>query len=427
MIGVVADDTTGANDIGIMFAKHGYQTRVLTLNPDLQPEALQGDAVIIDMDSRLDSPAVAAEKVRQATRLLMARGCQVYWKKTCSVFRGNVGAESDALLDTLGAQFGVAVAAFPKNGRTTRDGIHYVRGTPLAESEFRNDPVHPMTESDLRKVLQAQTPHAVGHVNLETVRGGAEAIRQALGALRGQVRYALVDAVTQADLAAIAEATAGERVLLGSSALAEELPPFWPPLTTDSVVDDADLTDLCGVFTVAGSLMPQTRAQVEAAARAGIACLELDTVKVLTEEGARAEVEGLLAAAVPLLWDGQDVVVHSAHQPEQVRATKARGAELGLSEVEVSRAVSRTLAAVTAAVLQETGLKKLIVMGGDTSGTVTRSLGIHGNIVLDEIEPGLPAGLALGVPPLLLVLKSGSFGSPEFLLKAINHLKEHAK
>lgn len=427
MIGVVADDTTGANDIGVMFAKHGYHTRVLALTPELGPEALECDAVVIDTDSRLDKPEVAAEKVRRATRLLMEKGCTVYWKKTCSVFRGNVGVEFDAMLDTLGADFGVAVAAFPKNGRTTVHGTHSVRGVPLAESEFRRDPVHPTTESDLRRVLQNQTPHPVGHVDLDTVRGGVDAIKEALDGLRGRVRYALFDAETQADLATIAEATAGEKVQLGGSGLAEELPPFWPPATSGIAAKDLDLSDPCGVFAVAGSLMPQTLAQVETASQAGLPCLELDTVALLTEAGARAEMERIVAAAVPLLRAGRDVVVHSAHRPEQVAATKAAGAELGIPEVEVSRAVSRTLAEITDSVLQATGLKKLVILGGDTTGTVIRRLGIQGNIVLDEIEPGLPSGLALGVPPLLLVLKSGSFGKPEFLLKAMAHLKEYAK
>jgi uncharacterized protein YgbK (DUF1537 family) len=283
-----------------------------------------------------------------------------------------------------------------------------------------------MTESDMRLVLQRQTPHPVGHVDLETVRRGAGAIKEALDGLRGRVRYALLDAETQADLVTIAQATATEKVQLGSSGLAEELPPFWPPVASGAAGKDVDLFDPCGVFSVAGSLMPQTRAQVEAASRAGIPCLELDTVALLAEEGARAEIERILAAAIPLLRAGRDVVVHSAHRPEQVAATKAAGSELGLPEVEVSRAVSRTLAEITVSVLQATGLKKLVVMGGDTSGTVTRRLGIQGNIVLDEIEPGLPSGLALGVPPLLLVLKSGSFGKPEFLLKAMEHLKEYA-
>jgi uncharacterized protein YgbK (DUF1537 family) len=146
----------------------------------------------------------------------------------------------------------------------------------------------------------------------------------------------------------------------------------------------------------------------------------------LTEAGARAEMERIVAATLPLLRAGRDVVVHSAHLPEQVDATKAAGAELGLPEVEVSRAVSRTLAEITASVLRATGLKKLVIMGGDTTGTIVRRLGIQGNIVLDEIEPGLPSGLALGVAPLLVVLKSGSFGKPEFLLKAIDHLKGYA-
>lgn len=29
IIGVVADDTTGANDIGVMFSKNGYLTKIV--------------------------------------------------------------------------------------------------------------------------------------------------------------------------------------------------------------------------------------------------------------------------------------------------------------------------------------------------------------------------------------------------------------
>ncbi|HEX2864135.1 MAG TPA: four-carbon acid sugar kinase family protein, partial [Deinococcales bacterium] len=143
LMGVVADDLTGAGDIGVLFAKHGLAVRVFTADLDVrelpallaaragQGEAGRTDVVVLDTDSRLLPAAEAAARVRAATRALQACGCRRFWKKTCSVFRGNVGVEFDALLDTLGLDFAPAVAAFPRNGRTTVQGRHFVRGVPL--------------------------------------------------------------------------------------------------------------------------------------------------------------------------------------------------------------------------------------------------------------------------------------------------------
>lgn len=44
------------------------------------------------------------------------------------------------------------------------------------------------------------------------------------------------------------------------------------------------------------------------------------------------------------------------------------------------------------------------------------------NVVLHG-SPGLPSCIALTDPMLMLVLKSGSFGSPDFFARAIEHLK----
>ena len=92
-----------------------------------------------------------------ACEILLAWGAERLYKKTCSVFRGNVGAELDAMLDAAGAESAVVVAAFPANGRTTRGGIHHVRGVPLDQSEFARDPIHPRTESNLVADLARQT------------------------------------------------------------------------------------------------------------------------------------------------------------------------------------------------------------------------------------------------------------------------------
>src|SRR5579875_1312991 len=132
MIGVVADDITGANDIGVMFSKEGCQTVVASLEGAIPDDGV--DVAVIDTDSRLNSPTTAYAKTREAVHRLASRGYKRYFIKTCSVFRGNIGATFDAALDELNTSFACIILGFPKNGRTTVDGVHYVRGVKLEES-----------------------------------------------------------------------------------------------------------------------------------------------------------------------------------------------------------------------------------------------------------------------------------------------------
>lgn len=426
-VGVVADDLTGAGDIGSMFAKQGYAVRIFSSETDLDglPERLAGrrtDVVILDSDSRMAPPAVAYERVRRATAALRRAGCALFYKKTCSVFRGNVGPEFDAMLDELDESFGLAVAAFPKNGRQTCCGEHFVHGRPLADSEFARDPVHPMTESNLVTLLQRQTERRVGLIPLAAVRQGPEALRRAMAAARAEgVSYGLCDAQTQADLASIAEAAARERVLLGSSALCEELPALWERMPPFDPLAGLELRESSGVLVIAGSVMPQTQAQVTALAEAGALLLTLANEEALLDpKGAVARLADQAAAA---LRAGRHTVVRSANWPEAVAAAHAMGAAMGLDRVAVSRRISTLLAQVAAQALTASGARRLVTLGGDTSAALCRELGIDETVVVAEIAPGLPSSLAPGDRPLLLVLKSGSFGGPTFGLEAIRHLQ----
>jgi uncharacterized protein YgbK (DUF1537 family) len=107
-----------------------------------------------------------------------------------------------------------------------------------------------------------------------------------------------------------------------------------------------------------------------------------------------------------------------------VARTRAAGRARGLSLSQVSRLVSGALAEVAAGLASRAGLARLVVAGGETSAAVCARLGVDAVRVWREIQPGLPSCISLGSPPLLLVLKSGSFGTPDFLEQAVAHLKE---
>lgn len=426
-MGVVADDVTGSNDIGIMFAKSGCLTHVFAYN-GIEEFTLgaQSDAqiVILDTNSRLDTANVAYEKVFEATRALQEAGCRQFHNKTCSVFRGNIGTEFDAMLDALGLEFAVVVLGFPKNGRVTKNGIHYVHGKKLEDSEFRNDPVHPMRQSNLVDILQGQTKRKVGLVNYKVIDQGAAALREQIDHMRSSYNYVILDVRDQADLATIAAAVYDEPVLCGSSALAEELPHAWGIACRAEDKLDIPHVEGEGILCVAGSLMPQTAAQIEHLRQLGTPTFILDSLNLFVPAKQASEINRLVKEITATIKTGSDAMLHSPNDPEVVALTRATGAKHGLAEIAVSRLVSQTLAEVTARVLSLSGQNRLVVAGGETSADVCSRLGIHGMRVWKEIQPGLPSCVSLTKPPRLLVLKSGSFGKPDFFERALEHLRQ---
>jgi uncharacterized protein YgbK (DUF1537 family) len=423
LIGIVADDITGANDIGIMFAKADWQTEVFPYPLYNKTGTFPPDVLIMDTNSRLDRYEEAYEKVFASTKSLQALGCEQFFNKTCSVFRGNIGAEFDAMLDALENEFAVVVLGFPKNGRITMYGQHYVHGKKLADSEFRNDPVHPMLHSDLVDILQAQTKRKVALVDHEIVEQGSEKLKQEIYQMRSQCQYLIVDVKDQSSLQIIARAIKDEKIICGASGIAEELALVMNK--DQNGTRSITLPKLeAGILCAAGSLMPQTFNQVEEMKQRGLPVFEMKTV-ILFSDQKDAHLEELITNLTTLLNDGKDVLVHSSNTQDVVKETKQLGTRLGYTNTSISRMVSESLAFVVDETLKRTKVNRLLLAGGETSASVCSRLGIEGLAVWKEIEPGLPSCISLDSTPRMLVLKSGSFGSKDFFAKAIDHLKEN--
>lgn len=418
-IGVAADDVTGANDIGIMFAKKGYRASVFPLKllkGHKLPEEAEGlDVIILDTDSRFDSKETAAAKVKEATALLMEISCDCYINKTCSVFRGNIGAELDAMQDALGISCSMVIAGFPKNGRTTRNGMHYVYGELLENSQFRNDPIHPMTTSSLAEIMSLQTSRSIRTITYHDLDSGYEACKKRLEQYKQEASYILFDIRSQEDLKLTARLIREEKNICGSSAIAEEL-----PMVYDGEASQA--SEL--VFTVAGSLTEQSLRQIAYMEENGYPVLEFHTDCIYKENGITGEIEQLLTRIGSEMKKKNHVIVHSSNHPEQIKACKEEGKSHALTDQEIGKIISRSLSQITEKVMERMGCNKIIAAGGDTSASVTECLEIYRMDMIEEIEPGLPAMRGRsGQGEISLVLKSGSFGSEDFLEKAASALR----
>ncbi len=106
------------------------------------------------------------------------------------------------------------------------------------------------------------------------------------------------------------------------------------------------------------------------------------------------------------------VVIYASADPEEVREVQRKH-----GKENVGRLIESAIAAI-ASRLVSTGFESLIVAGGETSGAVVRSLGIHGLEIGPDIEPGVPWTKSLSEPRVSLALKSGNFGQVDFFHRA---------
>ncbi|MEO6410549.1 MAG: 3-oxo-tetronate kinase, partial [Burkholderiaceae bacterium] len=323
MLGVIADDFTGATDVASMLVRAGMRTvQVIGVPSDAAPDA---DAVVVALKSRTAPVAEAVRDSVAAWRWLQAAGARQCYFKYCSTFdstaEGNIGPVAEALLDALGADFTIACPALPENGRTVYRGHLFVGDQLLSDSSMRQHPLTPMTDANLVRVLQAQVHGRVGLVRDDAVDAGAAVIGQRLADLRADgIRFAIVDATCNAHLDALAEACADLPLVTAGSGLALGLPAAYA--TRGWVRLDASAAELPAVggraAVLSGSCSAATQAQVQRWMEAGHPAFAIDPARLAANAPIADEA---LAWAAQHPAD-QPVLIYATETPERVKETQ---------------------------------------------------------------------------------------------------------
>ena len=179
------------------------------------------------------------------------------------------------------------------------------------------------------------------------------------------------------------------------------------------------------VLGIAGSLTPQTKAQSEYMIRHSYPVLTLDTRCLFDEEKKNGEHARILSEYQKIRESGRAipfVMIRSQQDDALVAETKQIAFQKGIDNTTVSEMVSGELASLAWEIGQKYEILRYMILGGDTSGSFCRRFHISGMKVLKEIQPGLPTCQSITAPYYKLVLKSGSFGSEEFLETALNFM-----
>jgi len=416
LIGVIADDFTGASDIANTLAKGlPGQGGLVTSQYMGVPKGAAGpevEAGVVSLKSRSVPVEDAVASSRAALRWLRAQGCRQFVFKYCSTFdstpEGNIGPVAEALADALDVRGVVACPAFPAMGRTVYQGHLFVGDRLLNESGMQDHPLTPMTDADIRRWLRLQTRSGVGHVPAPVVGESADAIALALRACadRGET-LAIVDAVADEDLVRIGQACADAPLLTGGSGIALGLARNF---IAEGLADGGRnrFEGVAGPEAIlAGSCSGMTRSQVDAHTRKHPA-MAIAVEDVMDGRTSSADLVAFIEAN-----HGQAPLVYSSAAPEEVAAAQARyGREAVSGRLE-------GLFAETVERLVDGGVSRVVVAGGETSGAVAQALDLGGLTIGPEISPGVPV-LVSDKRGVALALKSGNFGGEDFFDQALD-------
>ena len=268
-LGCVCDDFTGSSDLGNNLCKGRMRATQYCGIPDGNADA-SVEAGVVALKTRTAPAADAVAQSLAAVDWLLGQGCEQIYFKYCSTFDstrdGNIGPVADALAERLEEPQAIVCPSFPDTGRTVYQGHLFVDGRPLHESGMQDHPLTPMVDADIRRWLAFQSERSVVHIPHGVVNRGAMAVRQELEAVAGP-SLVVVDAIANADLYCIAEATLDRKLITGASGLALGLPDLYRR-RRDLCSHSQDWHGEQGAGVVlSGSCSNATRAQVRHYAR----------------------------------------------------------------------------------------------------------------------------------------------------------------
>lgn len=403
---MIADDFTGALDSGVQFAARGARTCVVT-DPAYDFSRAEAEILVLDAETRHLGPKEAYDVVFRAARSALDAGFSYIYKKTDSALRGNVGAELSAVLDAAGADRMAFLPAFPKLRRTTRDGVHYIDGVPVADSVFGKDPFEPVRRSAVAEILGEQTEQPV------CLRRPGEAM-DAPG-------IQVYDAEDEVDLRRTARQLGKEGLRLSagcagfSAVLADSLglsgeKPRVPPLPH-------------ALFVACGSVNQVTLRQMAEAEAAGFPHIHLTPVQKL--EAAWLESPDCDKTAADWLEKAaaKKRFILDVNDPAEQDNTTPYAQARGLTTEDLRQRISVHLGRLVQRMLDGGLDATILCTGGDTLLALMRAVGVAELRPVCELDTGaVLTDFAYHGKTYHIISKSGGFGEPDLFIRLARSL-----
>ncbi len=428
LIGIVADDLTGANDTALQFHLRGSNTQILLDYETYLQNVKTAQTWAISTETRNCEPQIAESKVTEATKTLIEKlNLEYFYKKIDSTLRGNIAVETLAMLKVLGWDAAIIAPAFPSEGRITVGGYHLLKGVPIERTELARDVHSPIFESHiptlLKSQLSAEEKELVGLIELSTIMKGAGPILLKINELISQGKKLIVaDAVSITDLEQIVLATnKSEHNILpaGSAAFAQVLGNIWLPEMKNQLVSKT-IPELPKLI-VSGSATLITQSQIKKLSDSddfeNTYFIDLDLNTIL--EGVK---EDLVSRVVNNLGQNNIVVVNTSYLIKDFDGFSDECLNAGLTKAKLASMITDFLAQLTKNVVSRRDVI-LITLGGETSYKCCSAIDSMQLQLIDEVAPAI--ALSMDHKAQWIVAKSGNLGNTNTLVDILKYFEKH--
>jgi uncharacterized protein YgbK (DUF1537 family) len=438
LLAFYGDDFTGSTDALEALAKSGLRTVLFLSSPS--PELIREKfpdlrCVGVAGTSRAMSPAEMDAEFQPVLRQLWSIGAPVTHYKVCSTFDsspeiGSIGHVADMAHESLvPGQMISILAGAPPLRRYTVFGNHFAA---YGDEIYRLDrhpvmsrhPSTPMHESDLRVHLSHQTKADIALMSVTDLAGDDEHVNACEKAkLEEKPGMLLYDALTDEHLLSVGQLLwqHGQRAphfVIGSSGVEYALAAHWRAsgIISDQRAEFAPLKPVEQLLAVSGSASPMTAQQIEWAGNNGFDCIRVPTAK-LVQSGAAEQAQQLVEQGLASLSAGNSVLLYSAAGPDDPSIEATREA-LGKNTSGSARVLGTAMGRIARELLERTGLRRVVIAGGDTLSYATQELGLYALEMLAELTPGAPLCRAYSDDPqfdgLEIALKGGQMGKADY-------------
>lgn len=436
------DDFTGSSAVMEVLGFAGVPTMLFMAPPDADVLARYPglQAVGVAGVARSRDPAWMRAELPPVFTALKALGAPVAHYKVCSTFDsspevGSIGAATEIGAEVFGGGWTPLVVGAPAIRRyqvfgqlfagASDGGVHRLDRHPV----MSRHPVTPMDEADLRLHLSRQTRLAVGVVDFTAMKAGRsdQALAETLAKGAAIVAIDALDDETLAEAGRLIwRGGAGPVFAVGSQGVEYALVAHWRACGV-APADHAPprLTPVSRIFAVSGSCAPTTADQIACAEAKGFQIVGFDAAAAADPAALAAETERVKAVCLRRLSEGGDVLAVTARGPDDpsvarmAAAVQAAGGSVSAANDRLGRALGRLVADIRTV----TGISRVAIGGGDTSGHALSALNAEALSAVAPLAPGAPL-CRLHAPdaPLMdgleVTLKGGQMGAPTFFADA---------
>lgn len=428
LVGIIADDLTGANDTALQFHQKGASTKIL-LDSECIPKVKAGTEVwALSSESRNVPAEVAVSKVEKAVSTFTGNfSFDYYYKKIDSTLRGHIALETLTMLNILEYDAAVIIPAFPQEGRITVGGYHLAKGVPIGRTEIAIDPHSPITESHVPSLLKSQlgesSAELVGTIDLRTVMNGAGPILMRINELINEGKRLIVaDSTSLTDIEQIALAInkCDKKILpTGTAAGAQVLSKYWlAGIEKESI--DVNVGNL-PKFIVSGTATQITANQIKKLEQAD----DYDNINFIALSSAEI-LDGVSEQLVERIFNnlkcGVTVCVHTSDLIANFDGFSEDSFNAELTKEKFAGMITDFLADLTQKVIEKIDVI-LITLGGETSYKCCKAIDSNELQLVDEVVPAI--SICSDINRKWVITKSGNLGNSNTLIEILNYLAHH--